>query len=66
MAWSTLHCYILKLKPSSFVTMLTFTGVGSFGQVHYTAVPSTSVKITVSTFEEKQISILDSVHIVRY
>ena len=46
--------------------MLTLTVVGSYGQVHYTAVPSSSFKITVSTFEEKQISILDSEHIVRY
>jgi len=64
MTWSTLHCHLLKPKLSDFVTMLTV--VGSYGQVHYTPVPSTSVKITVSTFEEKQISILDSEHIVRY
>ena len=63
MAWTTLHCHVLKLRPSNFITMLTLTVVGSYGQVHYTVAPSTSLKITVSTFEEKQISILDSVHI---
>jgi hypothetical protein len=32
--------------------MLTFAVVGSYEQVHYTAVPSTSVKITISTFRK--------------
>ena len=63
MAWTTLHTHVLKLRPSNFITTLTLTVIGSYGQVHYTAAPSTSLKITVSTFEEKQISILHSVHI---
>jgi len=40
----------IKTEASNFVSMLTLAVFGSYEQVHYTAVPSTSVKITISTF----------------
>ena len=48
--------------PRYFVIMLAVAVVGSYGQIRYTAVPSISVKVTISTFG-KQISILVTVYI---
>jgi len=62
MAWSIFHCHISKLTPRHFVIMLAGTVVGSYRQICYTAVPSTLVKITVSTFG-KHISIFVTVYI---
>jgi len=63
MAWSTFYCHISKLMPRHFVIMLAVIVVGSYGQIQHTAVPSTSLKITISTFC-KQIYIFVTVYVV--